>query len=132
MKIFDYLFYKVYKLINFLGNTDFYPEANTWFIASAFLWLNMLTVLGVVELKLGRVLTDKSYVIPFSILYLILTYIYFFRKERYKNILQVYDKQTGSKKRRGTLIVAIYIVGTLVLHFYFSEQRRAMALSMQG
>ncbi len=69
MKIFDYLFYKVYKLINFLGNTDFYPEANTWVISSTLLWLNMLTLLVIVELKLERALTSKI------MLYLFIFYI---------------------------------------------------------
>ena len=131
MKLFDCLFYKMYKLINFFGNTDFYPEANAWFISSTFLWLNMLTILGIVELRLGKALTDKAYVIPFSILYLGLTYIYFFRKERYENIVQKYDKQIAAKKTWGTIAVAVYIILTIVLHLYFSEQRREMALRMK-
>ncbi len=132
MKIFDYLFYKIYKLINSLGNTDFYPEANTWLISSTFLWLNFLTILNFAELRLERAMTSKSYVIVFYILYLILTYIYFLKKDRYKSIVQVYDNQTDAKKMWGTIAVTIYIIVTLVLHLYFSEQRRAMALSMQG
>lgn len=131
MKIFDYLFYKVYKLINHLGNTDFYPEANTWFISSTFLWLNFLAILNFTELRLERALTNKSYVIVFYIIYLILTYIYFLKNDRYKSIIQAYDKQTGTAKKWGTIAVAIYILVTLLFHFYFSEQRRAMALSMQ-
>ena len=128
MKIFDYLFYKVYKLINYFGNTDFYPEYNTWIISSTLLWLNMLTILGIVELKLEKTLTDEVYVIPFFVLYLVFTYIYFFRKERYRKIIETFDKQSDSKRVWGTIAVAVYILATLVLHFYFSERRRAMAL----
>ncbi len=131
MKLLDYLFYKIYKLINFLGNTNFYPEGNTWFLSSMCLWLNMLTALNFLELKLGRALTNKTYVIIFYILYLLVTFIYFFRKERYKKILENYDKQETSKKIWGTIIVSIYIIITLLLHFYFSEQRREMALRIQ-
>ncbi len=130
MKIFDYLFYKIYKLINFLGNTDFYPESNTWLISSTFLWLNILTILNLVELTLERALTNKWYVIVLYILYLILTYKYFLGKDRYKNIIQCYDKQMGIKKMWGTITVVIYIFATIVLHLYFSEARRGMLLSI--
>jgi len=130
MKLFDYLFYKFYKLINFFGNTDFYPEGNTWFLSSMCLWLNMLTALNFIELRLGRSLTNKTYVIIFYILYLAITFIYFFRKERYQKIVENYDAQPKSKKMRETIIVSIYVIVSLILHFHFSEQRREMALNM--
>lgn len=132
MKLFDFLFYKVYKLINFLGNIDFYPEANTWFISSTFLWLNFLTILNFAELRLERALTNKIYVIAFYILFLILTYMYFLGKDRFKSIVHIYDKHAGTKKIWGTIAVAIYIIVTLVLHLYFSEQRRTMVLGVQA
>lgn len=128
MKLFDYLFYKIYKLINFLGNTEFYPEGNAWFISSMLLWLNMLTTLNFVELRIERAVTNKVFVIAFYVLYLAATFIYFFRKERYRSIVDNYDKEVSSKKIWGTVIVAVYIIATAVLHFYFSEKRRAMAL----
>lgn len=129
MKIYDYLFYKIYKLINLLGNTDFYPEANTWFISSTFVWLNMLTILNFFELRLGRALTNTGVVIVLYVLYLVLNYVYFFNKNRYKDIVQRYDQQTSFSKVRGSLIVGVYILATLVFHFYFAEMRRAMTLN---
>lgn len=131
MKLFDYLFYKIYKLINFLGNTEFYPEGSAWFISSMLLWLNMLSALNFIELRIERAVTNKVFVIAFYILYLAATFMYFFRKERYRSILGNYDKEPASKKLWGTVIVAVYIITTAVLHFYFSEQRREMALRMQ-
>ncbi|HNM33060.1 MAG TPA: hypothetical protein PKM51_09905 [Chitinophagales bacterium] len=130
MKLFDYLFYKIYKLINFFGNTDFYPEGNSWFLSSMCLWLNMLAALNFTELRLGRAFINKSYVIILYVLYLTITFIYFFRRERYKKIVENYDEQPQSKKTMGSIIVSIYVIVTLVLHFYFSEHRREMALNM--
>lgn len=132
MKLFDYLFYKIYKLINFFGNTDFYPEANAWFLTSMCLWLNMLTIFSIIELRLGRVITIIIYAIIFYILYLGLTFIYFFRKERYIKIVEYYDEQSKSKKLRGTIIVSFYVLVTLILEFYFSERCREMILNIQG
>lgn len=131
MKLLDYLFYKFYKLINFLGNTEFYPEGNAWFASSMLLWLNMLTALNFIELRLERAVTNKVYVIVFYVLYLVTTFIYFFRNERYRDIINRYNNESGAKKLWGTLIVASYIIITAVLHFYFSEQRREMALRTQ-
>ncbi len=132
MKLFDYLFYKIYKLINFLGNDDFYPEANTWLISSTFLWLNFLTVLNIVELILKQALSNQIFVIVLYILYMLLTYAYFFRKSRYKLILELYGQQNTVKSKWGTIGVAAYTFVTLVLHLYFSEERRAMALGSLG
>jgi len=132
MKLFDYLFYKIYKLINFFGNTDFYPEANAWFLSSMCLWLNMLTIFSIIELRLGRVLTIIIYLIIFYILYLAFTFIYFFRKERYIKIVEYYNEQSKSKKLRGTIIVIFYVLVTLILEFYFSERCREMILNIQG
>ena len=132
MKLFDYLFYKIYKLINFFGNTDFYPEANAWFFTSMCLWLNMLTIFSIIELRLGRVLTIIIYLIIFYILYLAFTFIYFLRKERYIKIVEYYDEQSKSKKLRGTIIVSLYVLVTIILEFYFSERCREMILNIQG
>jgi|SRR6478672_13407354 len=132
MKLFDYLFYKIYKLIIFFGNTDFYPEGNAWFLSSMCLWLNALTVLNIFEIMLGRQLIIKSYVIIFYVLGLAMTFIYFFSKDRFKKIVKNYDGKPQSKKMVGTIIVSIYVIATLVLHFYFSEHRREMSLKMRG
>lgn len=131
MKLLDYLFYKFYKLINFLGNTEFYPEGNAWFASSMLLWLNMLTALNFIELRLERAVTNNVYVIVFYVLYLTATFIYFFRNERYRGIINRHNKESGAKKLWGTLIVAVYIIITAILHFHFSEQRREMALRTQ-
>lgn len=127
MKLLDYLFYKVYKLINYLGNDDFYPEANAWFISTTFLWLNFLTLLNVAEINLEKSLTQTWGVVVFYILFLVATYIFFFRKERYKKILEIYKGQTGINRKWGTILILVYIAATIALHFYFSEKRRSIS-----
>lgn len=131
MKWYDYLFYKIYKLTSYLGNKDFYPESIAWFFSAMCIWLNMLAILNFTELKLGKTLTDKAYVFIFYVVYLLLTFIYFFRKERFKRIVWAYDKEDKRKKIWGTVVVSMYVIATLVFHFYFAEQRRDMALRMQ-
>ena len=128
MKLFDYLFYKVYKLINYFGNTDFYPELNSWFITAMLVWLNFLTVLYVAELRLERSLTGSTFIIPFYMLYLILSYKFLIGKARYKTIIETYDTKVSNNKYWGSMAVAIYVIATLIFHFYFSEQRKTMAL----
>lgn len=125
---YDYLFYKFYTLVGFLGNKELHPEIHAWFCASMCIWLNMLTALNIIELQIGSPLTNKTYVIIFYAVYLLLNYIYFFRKERFKRFLKLYDKEDSKKKLWGTIVVISYVIITLVLHFYFSEQRREMAL----
>jgi ABC-type branched-subunit amino acid transport system permease subunit len=131
MKAVDYLFYKIYKLINYFGNTDFYPEANTWFLTFSLIGLNLITILNIIELKVrGSVLSIELTVI-LLILYIVATYMYFFRGDRYKKIILEFNNQTGTRKKWGSMLVALYILITLVVYYYYADQRRAMILSMQ-
>lgn len=127
MYLFNYLFYKVYKLIVFLGNSEFYPEGNAWFVSSMFLWLNMLTLLNFIEIRIGRPMSEPFFVILFYIIYLIVTYLYFFKRSRYLVIIDTLKKEEGSKKNTGTIMASFYIVMTVVLHLFFSEERRALS-----
>ncbi|MGN6495303.1 MAG: hypothetical protein ACTHLE_25175 [Agriterribacter sp.] len=130
MKLFDYLFYRIYKLINFLGNTEFYPEGSAWFISVMFIWLNLLTILNFIELKIGRSVTNIYVVIPIYILFLFATFFHLFRKEYYKKILEKYNQSANQNNSLRIILVSLYVATTVILHLYFSEQRRAMALGI--
>ena len=128
MKAVDYLFYKIYRLINFFGNTDFYPEANTWFLSFSLIGLNLLTILNIVELKVGGSVISTELVVILLVLYILATYVYFLKGNRYKKIIEKFSNETGTKKKWGSVIVAIYVLMTLVAYYYTAGQLRAMAL----
>ena len=84
MKYYNYLFYTFYRSLALLGNEDLYLEAIAYFASASILWLNLLTAICIIELIKVQSITNDSIVLIIYILYLVVNYVYFFRKNRYK------------------------------------------------
>jgi len=107
-----------------LGNEGFCPEVVAYFFTAMMPWLNFLTLVNIIELEAEKSITDTVLIGVIYAIYLVLNYIYFFRKDRYKIFLSE-AKHTSHPKSK-MLLTVLYIALSLSLHFYFSDLRRAM------
>lgn len=124
MRFYNYLFYKLYEYAGFVGNKKAFPEIYSWFFSSFFLWLNVLSILKYIEIRVKKEMVSFLFMIILFAVYLFATYIYYIKKGRYQKVLQIYGKEKGAQKIIGSIAIGIYIIITIVLYFYLVERWR--------
>lgn len=117
MKWYKFLFYKYYSFAEAIGNKDFFPEVNAWFLATVMPWFNLMTILLILKDKGGLPLNVYTYIVYGSFVIGVITFINFVLKEKYKLILEEYK---GSDVKKGNIIVLLYSLITIGLYFWVS------------
>jgi hypothetical protein len=121
MNWYKLLFYKFYKVAIFLGNEDFYPEINAWFLATLLPWFNFLSFLLV--LKYYSVITYSVFkiIIIASSLFWIWSYIFCTKNRRYLLILEEMEAKDLKRKKMTTLLLIFYSLFTVFVYVYLAE-----------
>lgn len=116
MNCFNFLFYKSYKISLFLGNEDFYPEIKAWFLTILFPWLNILSLLIILENELIISNEVFRFILFSTSFFWIASYIYYIINRNYVKVLLVQEK---SNIKYGNLWFAIYTISTFIIYFGF-------------
>lgn len=118
MNLFDYLYYKLYRATSLGSLRDIAAFASAGYF-SLLIFLNIVVVgalLRKVEL-LPFFFKGKSQVAIFLCLFIGLNYFLFVQSGRYKQILKRYEQETESSRKKGNLIVWLYVLVSVALIF---------------
>jgi hypothetical protein len=116
MNPYYYLFYKLSRFLNKKGN-------NEWGVMYAHSLLNGWNI-GLIYIKILPVTKEnfntgyKIVLIVIGIVLFITNYILFLHKNKYKQIVKRYEKETSRNKKIGTFFVVMYIVLTYLSIFF--------------
>ena len=114
MKPFDYLFFKLYKLFVWSGDINLFQEFKAWLFSSILVWLNILTVIGIVERGRDRPLLNEYLIWIFYVGYFVFTYWYLFNSDRYAGVLARYESNNRKQNSYGSIMVGTYIIITII------------------
>jgi uncharacterized membrane protein YidH (DUF202 family) len=116
MNIYYYLFYKIYRFTQKLGNYD--VAFSAVFGLSFLLGLNFLVIFIKLFPATLENLNEYQYKIPLLIFFaaiLISNYFLFVFKKRYEDIEKQFINESKRKKRIGNFIVVAYVIISLLL-----------------
>lgn len=123
MKLFRYLFYRLYQLMINVGNKDV-PEIAALFLMSMTLGLNFFSVTFISYLFGYKINLGLDTGLKIGICYLLLTaliYFSFVYKKKYLEIAKSYENETSKEKYRGNVFAISYFVlsiGLIIFCFY--------------
>lgn len=115
MKTLDYIFYKIYRTLQKTEYADISVFVAAGF-TSVLITLNLMTLtdffrnMHIIQftyhLIMGAVI---------SAIFLIFSLIYFLTNKRYARIISKYSLETEKQRKRGNLIMWIFVVGTFLI-----------------
>ncbi|MCF8258740.1 MAG: hypothetical protein K9J06_14385 [Flavobacteriales bacterium] len=109
-KLYRYLFYRAFDLIKLTGNYDIVWGASHFL--ALFVGITVLRILFFFEKHLDAISMGGVVVAAFIISHGV-NYFFFVKKDKYKNIIEYYDKESKRKKIIGRL-VSIAVVTVLL------------------
>ena len=116
IRLWKYVFARVYEWKKASG-FDPWPEATSIAFLSFLLIANFFTALFVIEIALGVRLIDFRYVSDFRAwaLFSLMTFLVFWRMTgRGEELSDVFSREDERQRRRGTVLVVLYIVVSLL------------------
>ncbi len=121
MKPIRYLYYRIYAwMLRMWGETDV-PQFSAFCLTTMLTWLNMLTIIDVIELLgfpiLDSTLLEERFVLAFLFAWSLHLYMHLYRGERYKQIVREFEDEDAASHRRGTVAVLCYSVFSPVACF---------------
>jgi len=116
MKLFQILLSKYYQLAILLGNENFYPEINAWFLATLIPWLNIISLIIILKMYLISFGAFKVLLYLSGLIWVLS--IYYFLKTNYKDLLKEAEKQSGQKWK--TRLTIVYSVVSLIVYGFLS------------
>jgi hypothetical protein len=119
MKFYPYIIYKVYTWGKRGSNAT--PVMNVLIALTFVHYVQFLTI----QVILARIFPslrfierpDRSYVAIGLIAFFVLHYFVFYNKNRWASYVEKYKDETGQKKRRGSFLVLLYLIGSIALLF---------------
>ncbi len=118
MRIYNYIFFKIYQILSV------FDESPTFGTIIVMCWLFLFNTFTIVDLiirnKLVSSLFNDYSTIPYTILIIIMHFLYFHHKERYAQIVEEYEKESKKLSIYGTLSVILYIVLSILVFFKFT------------
>lgn len=118
MKIIEYIYYKFYRAHLKGSLNDIAPFAAIVSLSLAF-FANIF-IIGLFLRKIDFLplfFSGKKQVIIFMICLFVLNYFLFLRNNRYKEIITEYEKESEPQRKKGNLIVWLYVVVSFLLIF---------------
>ena len=118
MKVFHYLYYKLFKAAK---QSSLYDTAEFTATISfgGLLGANLLVIsVFLAKLDILPFLYSNNYQAGFaSFVCIVLAASYFLRKKRYKFIIKKYSNESEAARRRGNILVALYVALSFLLIF---------------
>ncbi len=118
MKFFNFLFYKSYKLAIHLGNEGFYPEVKAWFLATFLPWLNLFSIIILLE---NNDIVSKEvgkFIIVSSSLFWILSFVFCIIKKNHIKILASQENSSLNNNFSNILYYSYFLI-TCIIYFVF-------------
>ena len=119
MKNLDYLYYKLYKA-TLVGSLKDIAEWAAMIYFSGLIFVNLF-VAGAFLRKVDILpifFTGKDQVIAFMIVLFIGAYFLFLHKKRYKIIIAKYEKESEQKRKKGNMVVWLYVIISFLLIYF--------------
>ena len=117
-KVFDYLYYKLYRA-TLVGSLKDIAEFAAMIYFSGLIGINVFVLLLFVR-KIGwlplRLLNSRQVIILMICLF-ILNYFLFLYDERYKQIITRYKQESETQRKKGNMVVWLYVVISIALIF---------------
>lgn len=116
MKIFDYLYYKIYKATLTGSVKDIAGFAASIYFAGL-IFVNLF-VIGAFLRKIDSLpffFSEKKQVITFIIFLFVGCYFLFLYNKRYKKIIAKYEQESDEERRKGNLVVRLYVIVSFLL-----------------
>jgi uncharacterized membrane protein len=118
MKSLDYLYYKIYRA-NLIGSAKDIAEWVAILYVSGLLGINIF-VIGALLKKIDLLpifFSSKRQAMAFMVSLFILSYFMFLYNKRYKKIIAEYEQESEVQRKRGNLIVWLYVIVSFLLIF---------------
>ena len=118
MKVFDYLFYKLYRAAKKSSIKEISVWAATVF-TGALIGIN-ITVLSAFLAKFDIapfILSSKKHAAWFMVAIIFVSIAFFLLKERYKTVVERYSTETERSRIRGNVIVWTYVILSFLMIF---------------
>lgn len=114
--IYNYLFYKIYRLINRLGNYDVAFSAMMPFIT--LIYLNIITIMFFIKpINNINKANYKIVIIIIGVFLLVINYFFFIYKNKYKRLIKQFENETKRQQVLGSLLVSSYAILSFILFF---------------
>ena len=118
-KFYSYIIYKVYTW----GNRGSYatPVMNVLIALTFVHYVQLLTIYAILT-RIFPSLSfferqNRTYSAIGLIVFFIIHYLVFYNKDRWASYVEKYKDETGKKKRKGSFLVLLYLIGSVVLFF---------------
>lgn len=121
MKLFRYLFYRLYQLMISVGN-GFVAEYYAIFLMTMTIMLNFYTISSIVYLispQMDFGLNSTTQIVTVAAILTIIFYFSFVYKKKYLEIAKSYELESDKSKSTGKLAAISYIVLSFLLLFFF-------------
>ena len=119
LKFYSYVIYKVYTWGKRGSNAT--PVMNVLLVLT-FVHYVQLFIIYIILTKVFPSLSfferqNRTYTAIGLILFFIIHYLIFYNKDRWASYVEKYKDETGIKKRKGSFLVLLYLIGSIVLFF---------------
>lgn len=119
-RAYKYTFYKLYIwYLNTFGKRAS-PQDSAMLIITALTFINILTVLAILQgitginfMTIGE--WPVEYLLLLAFIYMAIHHFILLYNKRYKNIIHEFEVETEEQRKKGTLWVVLYIIGTHLL-----------------
>jgi uncharacterized membrane protein len=118
LKILNYLYYKFYRA-TLVGSLNDIAEFAAMIYLSTLFFLNLLVIGGLLRKVdlLPVFFTGKKQVVIFMVCLFLISYFLFLKGKKYKKIIAEYEQESESQRKRGNLIVWLYVIISLAMVF---------------
>lgn len=118
IKYLDYIYYKLYKA-TLVGSLKDIAEWAAVIYFSGLIFVNLFTAIGFLRKinVLPIFFSGKNQVIAFMIVLFLGGYFLFLHKKRYKIIIAKYEQESELERKKGNLIIWLYIIISFFLFF---------------
>jgi hypothetical protein len=118
MNVFDYLFYKIYRATLLGSLKDIAAFATTCYF-SLLIFINIYVAAAFLK-KIDLIpffVTRKIQLGILICLFIAINYFFFIHSGRYKQIIMNYEQEVESRRKRGNLIVWVYVLVSFLMIF---------------
>ena len=118
MKIYDYLFFKIYQILSA------FDESPTFATIIVMCWLFLFNTFTLVDFiirsKQISSLFNNYTTVPYTVFIMIIHFLYFYYKDQYAYVIEKYEQESKKLSIYGTLSVILYIFLSIWVFFKFT------------
>ena len=119
MKLFKYLYYRIYEWDLNTWGAGHRPQLRALFGVFSVMWLNILTILMILDaFRITNFFNGKNGLIEIILLGLVLwglTSSWLVNNGKYKRVAEAYKNEPESKRHRNTIILWFYVILTFTM-----------------